>query len=249
MTNRTEVVKKTMNGVGVAALSLGIVALTVGCSSKHYVRSQTAPIVAQTNQLEQRTADDHRNIRDTDARAQQGIAGAKGAAETADQHAMAAGQSADAAGVNAKDAYNRVDTLNGVVAGLDKYKPLSDVSVTFGFDKAMLTAADKKELDAVASSLQTTRHYLLEVTGGTDAVGDAAYNYALSQRRADAVVTYLAAKYNIPPHKFYMVGIGKDKEVATNKTAAGRAKNRRVQVRVLSNMEEEGAPEKGANGN
>jgi len=69
----------------------------------------------------------------------------------------------------------------------------------------------------------------------------------LSQRRADAVVTYLASKYNIPPHKFYMVGIGKDQEVASNKTAAGRAKNRRVQVRVLSNMEEEGA-QRAANG-
>lgn len=246
MTDQTEVIKKTgmkktMNGLGVAALSLGIVALTVGCSTKNYVRSQTAPIVAQTNQLEKRTGDDQRNIQDTDARAQQGIAGAKSAAATADQHAMAAGQSAEAADSNAKEAYNRVDSLAGVIAGLDKYKPLSDVSVTFGFDKAVLTAADKRELDAVASSLQTTRHYLLEVTGGTDAVGDAAYNYALSQRRADAVVTYLASKYNIPPHKFYMVGIGKDQEVASNKTAAGRAKNRRVQVRVLSNMEEEGA--------
>ncbi len=250
MTNQTEVMKKkTLNSLGVAALSLGIVALTVGCSTKNYVRSQTAPIVAQTNGLEKRTGDDQRNIQDTDARAQQGIAGAKSDAASADQHAMAAGQSADAANVNAKEAYNRVDSLAGTVAGLDKYKPLSDVSVTFGFDKSVLTAADKKELDAVASSLQTTRHYLLEVTGGTDAVGDAAYNYTLSQRRADAVVTYLATKYNIPPHKFYMVGIGKDQEVATNKTAAGRAKNRRVQVRVLSNMEEEGAPEKGANGN
>ncbi len=252
MTDQTEVmkktvIKKTMNGLGVAALSLGIVALTVGCSTKNYVRSQTAPIVAQTNQLEKRTGDDQRNIQDTDARAQQGIAGAKSAAASADQHAMAAGQSADAAGTNAKEAYNRVDSLAGVIAGLDKYKPLSDVSVTFGFDKAVLTAADKRELDAVAGSLQTTRHYLLEVTGGTDAVGDAAYNYALSQRRADAVVTYLASKYNIPPHKFYMVGIGKDQEVASNKTAAGRAKNRRVQVRVLSNMEEEGA-QRAANG-
>jgi outer membrane protein OmpA-like peptidoglycan-associated protein len=54
------------------------------------------------------------------------------------------------------------------------------------------------------------------------------------------VAYYLQSKYNIAPHKFYMVGIGKDKEVASNRTADGRKQNRRVEVRVLSNMQEEG---------
>jgi OOP family OmpA-OmpF porin len=58
----------------------------------------------------------------------------------------------------------------------------------------------------------------------------------LSQRRADAVVNYLSGKHNIPPHKFYLIGIGKDQQVASDRTAAGRAKNRRVQIRLLSNM-------------
>ncbi len=56
---------------------------------------------------------------------------------------MAAGQAADAANQSALDAVNRVDTLSGVVANLDNYKQLSDVSVTFGFDKSVLTAADR----------------------------------------------------------------------------------------------------------
>ena len=208
----------------------------VGCSTKNYVRSQTAPIVQQTNDLDTKTAADHRTITDTDDRAQKGIAGAMSAANTADQHAGAAGQSADSANKSAQDAYNRVDSLSGVVANLDNYKPLSDVSVTFGFDKAVLTASDKKELDEVANSLASTRGYILEVTGGTDSIGAAAYNYQLSQRRADAVANYLQSKYNIPPHKFYLVGIGKDQQVASDKTAAGRKKNRRVQIRLLSNM-------------
>ena len=75
------------------------------------------------------------------------------------------------------------------------------------------------------------------MTGGTDSVGSAEYNYDLSQRRAEAVVQYLASKYNVPAHKFYLIGIGKDKEVASNKTAAGRAQNRRVDIQVLSNMQ------------
>ena len=60
------------------------------------------------------------------------------------------------------------------------------------------------------------------MTGGTDSTGPAQYNYDLSQRRADAVVQYLAAKYNIPAHRFYLIGIGKDQEVADNTTREGR---------------------------
>jgi len=222
----------------VPVLLVGALALTavVGCSSKNYVRSQTAPIVQQTNDLDTKTAADHRTITDTDERATKGISGAMTAANGADQHAQAAGQAADSANKSAKDAYNRVDTLSGMVANLDNYKPLSDVSVTFGFDKSVLTAADKKELDAIASSLTNARGYILEVTGGTDSVGAADYNYKLSQRRADAVANYLQTKYNIPPHKFYLVGIGKDQQVASDKSSAGRAKNRRVEIRLLSNM-------------
>ena len=58
----------------------------------------------------------------------------------------------------------------------------------------------------------------------------------LFQRRADAVVQYLAAKYAVPAHRFYLIGIGKDKEVAPNDTADGRKKNRRVEIRLLTNM-------------
>ena len=223
---------------GVAFASALIITLTVGCSTKNYVRSQTGPLVQQTNDLDAKTATDHRNIMDTDQRAQSGIAKAQSAADTADQHALAAGQSADAAGKSAQEAYNRVDTLAGVVANLDNYKSIADVSVTFGFDKSVLTSDDKKTLDDFAASLTGKRSYILAVTGGTDSTGDANYNYQLSQRRADAVVNYLASKYNIPPHKFYLIGIGKDQEVADNKTAAGRAKNRRVEVKLMTNMEQ-----------
>src|ERR1700688_3698995 len=227
---------KIKSACTVALASAFMIVFTVGCSSKNYVRSQTAPIIQQTNDLDTKTATDHRNIQDTDERAKTGIAGAQSAANTADQHALAAGQSADAANRSAQEAYNRVDSLSGVVANLDNYKQISDVSVTFAFDKYVLTAADKKQLDDLAANLTNTRGYILEVTGGTDSVGDAAYNYQLSQHRADAVVNYLASKYNIPPHKFYLIGIGKDQQVASDSTASGRAKNRRVDIKLMTNM-------------
>lgn len=228
--------KLTMSILQAAVFGTAGLLMTTGCSTKNYVRSQTTPIIQQTNELDAKTSADHKTIVDTDDRSQKGIAGAMDAANTADQHAGAAGQSAEVAGKSAQDAVHRVDTLSGVVANLDTYKPLSDTSVTFAFDKAVLSASDRKQLDSFASTLATAKGYILEVTGGTDSTGDAQYNYLLSQRRADAVVNYLSAQHNIPPHKFYLIGIGKDQQVASDRTAAGRAKNRRVEIKLMSNM-------------
>ncbi len=221
-------------------------ALTVfgvsGCATKNYVRQQTQPLVDHTDQLGQQTATNNRTIHDVDDRAQAGIKQAQGAADTANQNAQSASQAANSADMAANDVAHRADSLDSVVKGLDSYKQVANVSVTFGFDKAALTPDDKQQLDSFAGSLGSAKSYILEVTGGTDSVGAAQYNYDLSQRRADAVVQYLATKYNIAPHRFYLIGIGKDQYVADNKTAAGRKENRRVQVQLLSNLTAENTP-------
>lgn len=237
---QAELVRKQLqsSAMVLTAISLAFLGSTIGCSSKNYVKSQTAPLVANVNELDSKTAADHRMIAETDERATKGIASAQSAADSANQHAMTAGAAADAANSAATDSAHRVDSLAGVIANLDQYKQLQDVSVTFGFDKAALTAADKADLDQLGGSLNSTRGYILSLTGGTDTVGDANYNYQLSQRRADAVVTYLSAKYNVPPHKFYLVAIGKDQQIDSARTAAARAKNRRVEILLLSNMQQ-----------
>jgi OOP family OmpA-OmpF porin len=219
------------------AILLGAASLlmTAGCSTKNYVRSQTAPIVQKTNELDDAVAANNRSIQSTNDRAQAGIQQAQQSANTATQNATAATQAATQAQGSAQEAVNRADSLASVISNLDNYKQIGDVSVTFAFDKSVLSKSDKEQLDGLGTQLGAARSYILEVTGGTDSVGNAEYNYQLSQRRAEAVVQYLAAKFNVPPHKFYLIGIGKDQEVATNRTAAGRAQNRRVQVQILSN--------------
>ena len=206
-----------------------------GCATKNYVRTQTTPLVEHTDELDSKTAANNQQIHDVDSRAQAGISHAQGSADTATQNAQSASQSAGEAEVAANEAVHRADSLDGVVKGLDQYKQVSDGSVTFGFDKAVLTPDDKAQLDSFAASLGTAKSYILEVTGGTDSTGPAQYNYDLSQRRADAVVQYLASKYGVAAHRFYLIGIGKDQEVAPNTTAEGRKQNRRVQVQLLSN--------------
>ena len=225
---------KNSNGLLIAA-AIALVGVT-GCASKNYVKSQTAPMVEHTNQLDQKTAENNRYLHDVDYRATAGIKQAQSSAETAAQNAQNAGKAAGDASTAASDAVHRADSLDSVVKGLDSYKSMGNVTVTFGFDKATLTKDDKAQLDQFAQQLSSAKSYILDVTGGTDSTGSAAYNYDLSNRRADAVVQYLASKYGVAAHRFYLIGIGKDKEVAPNNTAEGRKQNRRVEVQLLSNM-------------
>lgn len=225
---------KTSNGLLIAA-AVALVGVT-GCATKNYVKTQTAPIIDHTNQLEQKTADNNRALHDVDDRATAGIKQAQGAADAAAQNAQNATTAAGNADTAANDAVHRADSLDSVVKGLDNYKQMADVTVNFGFDKYALTKDDKAQLDTFAQQLGSAKSYILEVTGGTDSTGSAAYNYDLSNRRADSVVQYLASKYGVAAHRFYLIGIGKDKEVAPNTTADGRKQNRRVEIQLLSNM-------------
>jgi OOP family OmpA-OmpF porin len=149
-------------------------------------------------------------------------------AQTAGQNAVQAQQVADAAN-------GRVGVLTNTVANLDNYRPVAETSVKFGFNRDNLTQQAKDALDQMAGSISTTKGYIITLEGSTDSVGSAEYNYDLSQRRANSVIQYLATKYNVPAHKIYVIGLGKDKPVETNKTKQGRADNRRVDVRLMTN--------------
>ena len=209
------------------------------CATKNYVRNQTAPLIEHTDQLDTKTAENNRQIHDVNDRAQAGIRQAQDGADSATKNAQDASKSAGDAQTAADNAVHRADSLASVVSGLDNYQPVSTVAVTFGFDKSMLTKEDRDQLDSFAAKLGSVKSYILEVTGGTDSTGPAQYNYDLSQRRADAVVQYLGSRYGIAAHRFYLIGIGKDKEVAPNTTAEGRKQNRRVEIRLLSNRSDE----------
>ena len=148
---------------------------------------------------------------------------------------MAAGASADKAQMAANTASQRVDTLTNTVVNLDNYHPVAETSVHFGFNKDNLTKEAKEAIDQLAASASTTKGYIITVEGATDSVGSADYNYDLSQRRADSVIQYLASEKNVPAYKIYLIGLGKDKPVDSNKTSAGRAKNRRVDIHLMTN--------------
>jgi OmpA-OmpF porin, OOP family len=235
-----------MNRASLVLALAATMAATVGCASKNYVKEQTTPLINKTNELDDLTAQNTKAIKDVDARAQQGIQQVNQAAAAADQKAQAAGQAAAQAQTSADNAVHRVDVLSNAVANLDNYRVLSETSVHFGFDKDFLTKQAKDELDKLAETVPNTKGYIITVEGGTDATGPADYNYSLSERRADSVIQYLGSKYNIPAHKIYLIGLGKDKPVDDNKTRDGRAANRRVDIKLMTNTSENQQPATGS---
>jgi OOP family OmpA-OmpF porin len=210
-------------------------AASIGCTTKNYVREQTTPLINKTNELDDLTAKNSKDIKDVDQRAQAGIQAVQAKATEVDQKALAAGSEADKAQLSANAATRRVDVLTNTVVNLDNYRPVVETAVHFGFNKDNLTKDAKEAIDQLAASVATTKGYIITVEGATDSVGSSEYNYDLSQRRANAVIQYLAAEKNVPGYKIYLIGLGKDKPVESNKTADGRAKNRRVDIRLMTN--------------
>src|ERR1700682_6208020 len=110
-----------------------LVAFASGCATKTYVRQQTQPIIDKSNDLDALTAKNTNGIRDVDARAQQGIAGANQKAGEAGQKANNARNRAGQAQGVATQASSRADMLANQVANLDNYRPVADATVHFGF--------------------------------------------------------------------------------------------------------------------
>ena len=102
----------------------------------------------------------------------------------------------------------------------------------FDFDKSVLKPEAKTKLDDMAAKLKSIDLEVIIAVGHTDSVGTDAYNQKLSVRRADAVKAYLVST-GIDANRVYTEGKGEAQPVADNKTAEGRAKNRRVEIEVV----------------
>ncbi len=108
------------------------------------------------------------------------------------------------------------------------------LQVLFDVDKSTITEAGQRELQKAVVFVKKYPGAKIEVDGHTDSTGTDAYNQKLSERRAAAVKDYLIKEAGVDSSKITAIGYGKTKPVADNKTAAGRAKNRRVEILILS---------------
>jgi outer membrane protein OmpA-like peptidoglycan-associated protein len=136
----------------------------------------------------------------------------------------------------AQEARQEVARVDERVSALDDYDETATVAVTFRVNSAVLSPEAKGQLDEFATKALAGKNYMIEIAGHTDATGGEAKNMRLSRARAESVVEYLTVNHHIPARRFITpMGYGKSSAVADNSTAAGRAQNRRVEVKMLVN--------------
>lgn len=148
--------------------------------------------------------------------------GAKAAQETADLAV---------AGIDATN--KRIDSI---LTGLDNYEASKAATINFKVGSVTLLPEAKTALDDIAAQAKNEKAWVIEVTGYASADGSESANRQLSQKRADAVVRYLAETHAVPLRRIITpFGYGESQPVADNTTRDGRAQNRRVEVKVLVN--------------
>ncbi len=193
------------------------------------VETRVTPVEGRLGETEARLSQAEENARrlsgqieELNAISNAARGGAKAAQETAD---------AALAGVQATN--ERITTL---ISELDQYEPKATRTINFKVASAWLSPEAKTSLDEIASQAKVEKGFIIEVKGYASADGNEEYNRRLSQRRADAVVRYLAEIHNIPLRRIIIpFGYGESNPVADNSTREGREQNRRVEVTVLVN--------------
>jgi outer membrane protein OmpA-like peptidoglycan-associated protein len=191
-------------------------------------------------------------LEQTDELAQENLARAKAAEENA---RIMAGQIAEntalatEAAAKAQAAQNQADAAfkaaalaNNRINGLDDYETIRTIPVLFKVNSSIIDATARQTIDDAAEWAKgekakgNTNGWLVEVVGFADTSGNTARNRSLSERRSKAVIQYLVGVHNLDLRRLVQpFGYGDSKPVADNKTPAGRAKNRRVEIRILQN--------------
>jgi len=203
---------------------------------KKYVQRQTAPIRDRINELDELTATNGKAIKDTDARAQQGIQLASSKANEADQHAIDAGNKATAAQQTAQQAHTRLNTVEKVVTNIDQYQPSTQTEIRFKPGQTLLSKNAKEALDELATPLKSQRGYIIEVQGFSSGHGQTAISN--SQKMAESVVRYMVLNHEIPVYRIYLVGMGNAPvQAAASDTTAKpkRISGGRVEISLLKN--------------
>ena len=147
--------------------------------------------------------------------------------------------SADAANARAAEAQKAADRANNRINGLGNYDQIRNWTIYFRPGSAVLSLAEKQKIDMGAVWVRAqpnTDAWFVSITGFADTRGNTAYNRSLSERRANAVIGYLVAKHNMPLTRLIQpFGYGESNPASANTTAEGRAKNRRVEIKILAN--------------
>jgi len=199
---------------------------------KKYVQRQLSPIRNRVNELDDLTAANARQIKDVDARAQEGIRQADAKATLADQHAVDAGNRAQQANQTATQAFTRLNTVEQVVGNIDQYQPATQTEIRYRSGQTALSAKAKQALDDMTGNLKDQKGYIIEVQGFSTGAGQAGVQN--SQAMANSVVRYLVEKNAVPVYRIFVMGMGNAKLPAAE-GATSHGHGNRVEISLLKN--------------
>lgn len=208
-----------------------------GCATKGYVRNNVQPVQQKLDQVAEQADQQGQQLAQTRQDVDNNvtaIAGVDEKASGADRRAGEAMNRASTADQKATQNTQQIVSLRNTIVNLDNYKVVQTATVLFGFDRAALQPQDKQQLDQLVSQTSGLKRYFIAIEGYTDPTGDAAYNLALSKRRADSVVQYLAGERDVDFNRIHTIGLGEQKLVDAGATRDARARNRRVEVKIYS---------------
>lgn len=212
-------------------LMIVVIVSSIGCATKKYVRNRVServtPLEQRTGELEETSRRSSQDI----GRLSTDVTDVRGRADRAQSQADAALSRADEANTRVNGAEQSVSDLR---TSLDKYALQNTASVRFKFDSYELMPEARESLDQLATQIKDRENFILEIQGFADWIGNDAYNNQLTQKRADTVRRYLAEQHSIALFRMHILGFGKIRPVADNKTREGRAENRRVEIRLLT---------------
>ncbi len=121
-----------------------------------------------------------------------------------------------------------------VVESDDSIRLIMPGNITFRTDSADINSSFYPVLNSVAKVLNKYSNSTVMVSGHTDSTGSAEYNLALSKSRAQSVAAYLQGQ-GVKSSRFEVLGMGSSNPIASNADAAGRAQNRRVEIKIIPN--------------
>ena len=200
---------------------------------KRDVQKQIRPIQDCLNELSDVSASHTRTIREVDTRTEHGLQLVSTKTSEADQHAIDAGNRANAAHQSGTQAATRLSTAEQVVGNIDQYKSTTQTEILFRPGQSVLSKGAKRTLDEMAIPLKDQRGYVIEVLGFSSGRGQAAI--AASRQMADSVVRYLVLNGEIPAHRIYVVGMGNVPVMGKEPTTAKHANGGRIEISVLKN--------------
>ncbi|HOC17467.1 MAG TPA: OmpA family protein [Vicinamibacterales bacterium] len=216
----------------VLAMSVASIAAmgSTACATKGFVRDRVGEVNDKVETVSRSLEETQERTRKNEAR----IGEAEQKIQQVDQRAAAANTAATEARTAADTAANKAEAVEKSVKRIVYEVTLSEDQGNFKFGQAALPDEAKARLDEVASQLKANPNgAFIEVEGYTDSVGSKEYNQQLGLQRAESVKRYLYSQHQIPLHRINVISYGAENPIAPNNTRAGRAKNRRVVIKVL----------------